>query len=186
MKRPLAHECHFAAKYTRFVVAKWLPTFHALRSNVLQPKRHFEGCFAAAKPPFGTRVPLRSVVRPFPSCEIDAKILSLRKRLATVKSMPYRYEKSPLLRKGTVTLGVPFKRYKFHFFYFKPSFELQKGAKRSQAKAPSRLPPPLKQVAGISDRFHQHRHGQNTRSKVFVPINSPENPKRRASPRFHL
>ncbi|KAL6313162.1 hypothetical protein AAG906_016739 [Vitis piasezkii] len=52
---PMAHECHFAAKYTRFAAAKWLRAFHALRSSVSQPKCHLEGCFAAAKPPFGTR-----------------------------------------------------------------------------------------------------------------------------------
>nr|CAN77625.1 hypothetical protein VITISV_037011 [Vitis vinifera] len=54
----------------------------------------------------------------FPSLEIHRfaatksmpKFPSLRKRLATVKSTPPRCEKSPLLRKGTMTLGVPFKR----------------------------------------------------------------------------
>ena len=56
----LAHKCHFAAKYSRFAAAKWLRTFHALRSTVSQSRRHFEGCFAVAKPPFGTRVPFRS------------------------------------------------------------------------------------------------------------------------------
>ena len=65
---------HFAAKYTRFAAAKWLQTFHALRSTVSQPRRHFEGCFATAKPPFGTRVPLRSTVRPFRSCEMGCEI----------------------------------------------------------------------------------------------------------------
>ena len=75
---PLAHECHFAAKYTHFATVKWLRNLHALISSTSQPRRHFEGCFAAAKPPFGTRVPLRSTVRPFHNCEMgcenDAKI----------------------------------------------------------------------------------------------------------------
>ena len=62
-------------------------------------------------------------------------------------------EKSRLLWKGTVTLGVPFKRYKFHFSYSKRSFELQKGTKMSQAKAPSCLPPPPEQAACTSGHF---------------------------------
>ena len=41
---------------------------------ISQPHPQFEGCFAAAKPPFGTRVPLRSVVHPFRSCEIGCEI----------------------------------------------------------------------------------------------------------------
>ena len=28
---PLAHQCHFATKYTRFAAAKWLQTLHALK-----------------------------------------------------------------------------------------------------------------------------------------------------------
>ena len=40
---------------------------------ISQPRPHFEGCFAAAKPPFGTQVPLRSAVRPFHSCEMGCK-----------------------------------------------------------------------------------------------------------------
>ena len=43
---------------------------------------------------------------------------SLRKRLAAAKSAPPHCEKTPLLRKGTVTFGVLFKRYKFNFSYF--------------------------------------------------------------------
>ena len=62
----MAHECHFAA-------ARWLRAFHALRSSVSQPNRHFEGCFAATKPPFGTRVPFQSPVHSFCSCEMVAK-----------------------------------------------------------------------------------------------------------------
>ena len=46
------------------------------------------------------------------------KFLSLQKRLTAAKFTPHRCEKSPLLRKGTVTLGVLFKRYKCHFFLF--------------------------------------------------------------------
>ncbi|KAL6332437.1 hypothetical protein AAG906_008013 [Vitis piasezkii] len=70
---PMAHECHFAAKYTHFTAAKWLRAFHALRSSVSQPKRHFEGCFAATKPPFGTRVPFFSPVHSFHNCEMVVK-----------------------------------------------------------------------------------------------------------------
>ena len=33
-------------------------------TEISQPRSHFEGCFAAAKPPFGTRVPLRSTHAP--------------------------------------------------------------------------------------------------------------------------
>ena len=121
------------------------------RLEILHFARHFEGCFAAAKPPFSTQVPLRSAVRPFRSCEMgyknDAEIP------LAAKSTPPRCEKSRLLGKGTMTLGVPFKRYKFHFSYSKPSFELQKGTKRIQARAPSHLPPPPEQAARISNRF---------------------------------
>ena len=70
---PLAHECHFAAKYTRFAAAKWLRIFHAWRSTVSQPRRHLEGCFAATKPPFGTQVPFQSPVHSFRSCKMLAK-----------------------------------------------------------------------------------------------------------------
>ncbi|RVW12301.1 hypothetical protein CK203_104215 [Vitis vinifera] len=138
---------HFAAKYTRFAAAKWLRTFHALRSTVSQPRRHFEGCFAAAKPPFGTRVPLRSTVRPFRSCEMGAK--SCRnsphcERLAAAKSTSPRCEKSSAAKRNS--------------------------AKRSQAKAPSRLPPPPEQATRISGRFRRHHHGRTRGAKVFVPI----------------
>nr|CAN61878.1 hypothetical protein VITISV_015073 [Vitis vinifera] len=75
---PMAHECHFAAKYTRFTATKWMRAFHALRSSVSQPKCHFEGCFTTAKPPFGTRVPFRSPVHSFRSCEMVAKSQHLK------------------------------------------------------------------------------------------------------------
>ena len=77
----------------------------------------------------------------------------LRKRPAAAKSTPPHFEKSRLLQKGTVTLGVPFKRYKFPFSYSNRSFELQKGTKMSQARAPSRLSPPPEQATRISDHF---------------------------------
>ena len=70
---PLAHECHFAAPYIHFAAAKWLRNLHALKSSTSKSRRHFEGCFAAAKPPFGTQVPLRSVVRLFRSCEMGCE-----------------------------------------------------------------------------------------------------------------
>ena len=70
---PLAHECHFASPYTRFAAAKWLRNLHALKSSILQPRRHLEGCFTAVKPPFGTRVPFCSLVHSFHSCEMVAK-----------------------------------------------------------------------------------------------------------------
>ena len=70
---PLAHECHFASPYTRFVAAKWLRSLHALKSSILQPRRHLEGCFTAVKPPFRTRVPFCSLVHSFQSCKMVAK-----------------------------------------------------------------------------------------------------------------
>ena len=51
------------------VAAVWRRTRKAL-AGISQPRPHFEGCFAAAKPPFGTRVPLCSAVGPFHSCEM--------------------------------------------------------------------------------------------------------------------
>ncbi|RVW26120.1 hypothetical protein CK203_116886 [Vitis vinifera] len=72
-KRSLAHECHFASPYTRFAAAKWLRNLHALKSSILQPRRHLQGCFTAVKPPFGTRVPFCSLVHSFHSCEMVAK-----------------------------------------------------------------------------------------------------------------
>ena len=70
---PLAHECHFTAPYIRFAAMKWLRNLHALKSSISQPRRHSEGCFAAAKPPFSIRVPFCSSVHSFRSCEIVAK-----------------------------------------------------------------------------------------------------------------
>ena len=70
---PLAHECHFAAKYTHFAAAKWLRGLKALKSSISQPRCHLEGCFAAVKPPFGTRVPFHSPVHSFHSCKMVAK-----------------------------------------------------------------------------------------------------------------
>ena len=69
----MAHECHFIGSYTRFAAAKWLRSLHALKSSILQPRRHFEGCFAAVKRPFGTRVPFGRPVHSFRSCEMVAK-----------------------------------------------------------------------------------------------------------------
>ena len=69
----MAHECHFAGPYTLLAAAKWLRSLHALKSSILQPIRHFEGCLAVAKPPFGTRVPFGSPVHSFRSCEMVAK-----------------------------------------------------------------------------------------------------------------
>ena len=72
---PLAHECHFASPYTRFVAAKWLRSLHALKSSISQPMSHFEGCFATAKPPFGTRVPLRSTCTPISQLQNGLRLL---------------------------------------------------------------------------------------------------------------
>ena len=62
-------------------------------AGISQPSPHFEGCFAAAKPPFGTRVPLRSAVRPFHSCEMGYEnpllykiLFPLRKRSPSFKN----------------------------------------------------------------------------------------------------
>ena len=48
------------------VMTVWRWTAQSQSGNFLisQPRPHFEGCFAAAKPPFGTRVPLRSTHTP--------------------------------------------------------------------------------------------------------------------------
>ena len=48
--------------------------FHAWRATVSQPRHHFEGCFTAAKPPYGTRAPSRRVVRLFRSCEMGCEL----------------------------------------------------------------------------------------------------------------
>ena len=73
--------------------------FHAWRPAFSQPKHHFEGCFAAAKTPLGTRVPVRRVIRPFAAVKCAAKSMlnfrSLRKRLAAAKSAHPRCEKNP-------------------------------------------------------------------------------------------
>ena len=45
----------------------------ALKFQFSQPKPHFAGCFAAAKHPFGTRVPFRSLLPSFRSCKMVAK-----------------------------------------------------------------------------------------------------------------
>ncbi|RVW88757.1 hypothetical protein CK203_034701 [Vitis vinifera] len=45
----------------------------ALKFQFSQPKPHFAGCFAAAKHPFGTRVPFRSRPTPFHSCEMGCE-----------------------------------------------------------------------------------------------------------------
>ncbi|KAL6329404.1 hypothetical protein AAG906_017720 [Vitis piasezkii] len=42
-------------------------------AGISQPKPHFAGCFAAAKHPFGTRVPFRSTVPSFRSCEMGCE-----------------------------------------------------------------------------------------------------------------
>ena len=42
-------------------------------AGISQSRRHLEGCFAAVKPPLGTRVPLHSTVRPFCSCKMGCK-----------------------------------------------------------------------------------------------------------------
>ena len=39
-------------------------------AGISQPRSHLKGCFAAAKPPFGTRVPFRNPVHSFRSCEM--------------------------------------------------------------------------------------------------------------------
>ena len=76
-----------------------------LRNPSLAHERHFAKSYAR-----------------FATAKWDAKSMPnfslLRKRLAAAKSAPPHCEKTPLLRKGTVTFGVLFKRYKFHFSYF--------------------------------------------------------------------
>ena len=48
--------------------------FHALRATVSQSRHHFEGCFAAAKPLFGTRAPVHRAIRPFRSYKMGYEI----------------------------------------------------------------------------------------------------------------
>ena len=57
------------------VMAIWRWTAQSQSGNFLisQSRPHFEGCFAAVKPPFGTRVPLCSAVLPFRSCEMGCE-----------------------------------------------------------------------------------------------------------------
>ena len=47
---------------------------HAWRPAFSQPKHYLEGCFAATKPPFGTRAPVRKAVRSFRSCKMGCEI----------------------------------------------------------------------------------------------------------------
>ena len=56
-------------------MAVWRWTVHSQSEIFLisQPGPHFEGCFATAKPPFGTRVPFGSPVHSFRRCEMAAK-----------------------------------------------------------------------------------------------------------------
>ena len=42
-------------------------------AGISQTRRHLEGCFAAVKSPFGTRVPFGSPVHSFRSCKMAAK-----------------------------------------------------------------------------------------------------------------
>ena len=60
-------------------MAVWRQTVQSQSGNflILQPRPHFEGCFAAAKIPLGTQVPLRSAVRPFRGCKMGCEILIL-------------------------------------------------------------------------------------------------------------
>ena len=44
-------------------------------ARISQPRRHLEGCFAAAKPLFGTRVPFAAQFPSFRSCDTPAKSL---------------------------------------------------------------------------------------------------------------
>ena len=76
----------------------------ALKLQFLQPKPHFAGCFAVAKPPSGTRVPFHSPTLPFCNCEIGHWLrngcendISLRNHLWAAKS-PFGYEITLLLR----------------------------------------------------------------------------------------
>ena len=102
-KPSLAHECHFAAGYHRFAAGNWLRFFPRLESH----------CFAAKA----------SFRRVFRSCETLIWHTSASSQSHTPVSqlqngLRNRCRISPLLQKGTVTFGVLFKRYKFHFSYF--------------------------------------------------------------------
>ena len=91
---PLTHVCHFAA-------AKWLRNLHALKSFISQPRLHFVGCFAAAKPPLGTRVPFCSSIPSFRNCENVATMPSSTKMTTCCEIRPPspRCKNSQLLQK---------------------------------------------------------------------------------------
>ena len=84
----LAHECHFADPPTSFRSCEIL---HALKSQISQPSPHF----AVAKPPLGTRVPFRSSVPSFRSCEMGCEMVA--KMPPSAKLSPYcENKKGPL------------------------------------------------------------------------------------------
>ena len=60
-----------------FATAKAAANHQSMKSSISQGKLHLEGCFAAAKSTFGTRVPLRRT---------GAPISQLRKWLRTTKA----------------------------------------------------------------------------------------------------
>ena len=80
----------------------------ALKFQFSQPKPHFAGCFAAAKHPFGTRVPFHSTLPSFRSCEMGCEMVCenapwLRKSLAYEMD----YEIAPWLREWLLAAKSP-------------------------------------------------------------------------------
>ncbi|RVW13526.1 hypothetical protein CK203_101458 [Vitis vinifera] len=68
-KHLLAHECHFAAQELHFAAAKWLRNPQSVKSPIFAAIAQFRRVFAAAKHPFGTRVPFAAHTREDPKTE---------------------------------------------------------------------------------------------------------------------
>ena len=75
-------------------------------AGISQPMSHFEGCFAAAKPPFGTQVPLRRAIWPFRSCEMGCKNPLLYKMLPPLRKQFPRLKNG--MRSSFLCLFFPF------------------------------------------------------------------------------
>ena len=121
-KRPLGTRVPFHSQVHPFRSCKMVvksPRLEILHFAAETPfHRVFRSCettlwHTSATSPYARFVAVKWVAKMMP------KFPLLRKRPAAAKSTFPRCKKSRLLRKGIVTLGVPFKRYKFHFSYSK-------------------------------------------------------------------
>ena len=85
---------------------------------------NFAGCFTAAKPPFGTRVPFRSSTPSFHSCENVSTLqkCSLAVKWPLVAKWPPSYESSC---KSSPSCGITSKLWN-HLQVAKPKFKLAK------------------------------------------------------------